>query len=422
MSNLSDRIAPLFAPLRHATAPGLPGFKAMARARLDDMADEHIPPLLPRLVIPMRDKTEHLQAYNKHFEQGQFLSRQENWAELGQLIRTFDKQRVMTPGGIPVADVLAAGARSDAVRAGVEAVARIDEVGARMPMNALQEVMEDNSEDHGVALVVARAHVDMAWAWSGYRRNGTITPVQKGAFHAHFRAAARIIDRFDAFELDAPTLAATRCALLAGERNPKGRVADDYEDLIDLAPENPKHMRRLGLHLLPEWFGSYETLDLQARRTTERTRDLWGMGAYCWVYLDALSVDDRAFDGMDADLFVQAMHDILVRRADQHTANLFAAFTGHMLSGFSEPNSPRERIAACFDWIVHDHLREVHPLVWMVNAGTLHPPAQLAQDREKQKPGRVCALSTLAEHFAPEIRKGNRVVFGETGVTITPCA
>lgn len=421
MPTLTNRIAPLFAPLRQATTPGLPALKALARAKLDDMADEHIPPLLPRLVIPMRDKTEHMQAYNKHFEQGQFLSRQENWAELGQLIRTFDKQRVTTPGSIPAADVLAAGARSDVVRAGVEAVARMDEAGARLPLNALQEVLEENSEDHGVALVIARAHIDIAWSWSGYHRSGAITPVQKGAFHAHFRAARRIIDRFDAFELDAPTLAATRCALLAGERNPTARVADDYEDLIDLAPENPKHMRRFGLHLLPQWFGSYEQLDTQARRTTERTRDLWGVGAYCWVYLDALSVDDGAFDHLDADLFVEGMHDILKRRPDQHTANLFAAFTGHMVSGLCDPGSPRERVSSCFDWIVHDHLREVHPLIWMHAAGALHPPAPLADDRDKQKQGRVCALSTLAEHFALEIRNGNRVVFGETGITIAPC-
>ena len=420
MPTLPTRLSPLLSGLKTVAQGQAHPLRMMMRG-LGQEPDEHIPPLLPRLVIPMRDSTEDMVTYNRYFEQGQFLSRQENWAELGKLIRNFDRRRIGTPGGTPVSEVLAAGARADAVTAAVNAVAHFDEAGARVPLNALEDVLEDNSEDHGVALVVALAHIDIGLTWRGDCPVSKLPTLNKGAFHAHFKAAARILDRFNAFELDAPSLSAARCALLAADPSPDRRVADDYEDLIDLDPANPHHMRALGLVLLPRRFGSYPRLEAEARRTALRTRDLWGAGGYTWVYLDALATDSGAFSSVDGELFVEGLHDILTRHPDQHTANLMAAFTGHRLSQHVDDGSAYARIARCFDWIVKDHLREVHPLMWMDSDHQNRPPAPQPHDREVQKRGRVRALSALAEHFAPEIRAGNRVMFETGGITIAPC-
>lgn len=420
MPTLAAKLSPFLNGLRLIRAPRMPHLHLVQKARRDRYADEHIPPLMPRLVIPMCDRTEDVRAHNRFFEQGQFLSRQESWAELGELIRNFDQRRVTTPGGTPVAAVLAAGARADAVEAAVAAVHRLDDSGARDTLLALEDILEDNSEDHGVALVVALAHIDIGWAWRGESWGTELPPLNKGGFYSHFDAATRIIDHFDPFELDAPTLAAARCALLAAERRPDQRVADDYEDLIDLDPASPGHMRAMGMHLLPRWFGNYEQLELQARRTAARTIDLWGAGGYTWVYLDALALDDGAFHLLDPELFIEGMCDILALHPGQHTANQFAAFTGQALSGWSEPASTRARVAGCFDWIARDFLREVHPVVWMQEVTPVLHPSALPSDRDAQRKGRVRALSALAEHFAPQIRAGNRVVFDADGVSVVP--
>ena len=150
--------------------------------------------------------------------------------------------------------------------------------------------------------------------------------------------------------------------------------------------------------------------------------DLWGAGAYTWVYLDALSVDPGAFDKLDAEYFAEGLHDILERRPDQHTVNMLAAFTGYTLSGMACDPGNRGRIASCFNWIVQDHLREVHPLVWMRPVSNVSHPQPQPADRDLQKRGRVRALSSLAEHFAPQIRAGNRVLFENGGITIAPSA
>jgi hypothetical protein len=190
-------------------------------------------------------------------------------------------------------------------------------------------------------------------------------------------------------------LAAVRCALLSAETRPRSRASDDYEDLIDLAPGVAKYMRALGNHMLPRWFGSHERLEHEARRTMERTSDIWGSGAYTWTYLDALTVDGDAYSLLDADLFCQGLRDILTRQSDQHTVNVFAAYCGTALDLKGVNAEARAQIADCFDWIVTDHLREVHPRVWYAAKGVW---ATRLDDQSRLAKGRHRAYAALDRH------------------------
>ncbi len=406
MRALSVHLGPILLALRSAFACRHAASQPTKRA-----------PYLPRIEIASCETTPHDLDCARFFAQGQFLARQEQWQELARLIETFDRQRVTTPGGMPVVELLALGARADAVDAARDAVRRNDVHGAHAPIAAFEEILAVHSGDHGVALVVALAHIDIGWAWRGEGWTQEVPAARLAAFHAHFRAASQILDRFDAIERDAPALAAARCALLPADLRPSMRVADDYEDLIDLDPQSPRHMRSLGNHLLPRWFGSYEELELQARRTAARTRDIWGAGAYAWVHFDALAIDPGAFRRLDAEFMVEGLHDILARRPNQHVVNLLAAYTGLTLARSNTPDPARARVSGCFDWIVRDHLREVHPLVWAAAMPRFGPAA--GDCAETTARGRARALSTLGEHFAPEIRRGRKIVFRPEGLRIS---
>ena len=386
--------APLTNEMRPPTGPG--------RIRID-----------ARFVEPSTEET----LRQEITDLGRNCARQDAWAKLGDLIRTADGERRTTPGGVPVADLLSEGARSDAVGAATRAVRNGDEATATRVLEDLQMVLEEIPEDHGVACVVAMAHVDIGWAWRGEGWRQEISPLHRAAFLHHFRQAAQIIDRFDPFELDAPMLAAVRCALLTAEARPSARVADDYEDLIDLAPGVAKHMRAMGNHLLPRWFGSLDRLDHEARRTMERTADIWGAGAYAWVYFDALSVDPDAYTLLDPTLFTQGLRDILQRQADQHSANLFAAFTGCTLNHDAAPEATRHALTEAFDWIVRDHLREIHPCIWYASKGAWS--ARLTGEQLSEK-GRARALSILSARFAEHVPAGQKLCIGASGVTIQP--
>jgi len=329
------------------------------------------------------------------FETGLHLARQDAWGTLGERIRSADAARAMTPGGVPEAEILAEGARADVITAATRAVMAGDELAAMAILNEMRLVLQDTQDDHGVAYVVAMAHIDIGWAWRGEGWRKDIPAAHRAAFFRHFKTASALIDGYDPFELDAPMLAAVRCALLAAETRPRIRARDDYEDLIDLAPGVAKYMRALGNHMLPRWFGSYQRLDHEAHRTMERTSDIWGKGGYCWTYLDALSVDDEAFALLDAELFCQGLRDILDRQKDQHTTNVLAAYTGTALQPRGVNLEARARIANCFDWIVTDHLREVHPRVWYAAKGVW---ASRLDEQDRVTKGRQRAATALERH------------------------
>ncbi len=349
----------------------------------------------PKSNLPICHRSDEEDHHHALFEAGLYMARQDAWATLGDRIREADANRALTPGGVPEAEILAEGARADAVTAATRAVSLGDELGAASIMNDMQLVLEETPQDHGVAYVVAMAHIDIGWAWRGEGWRNDIPAAHRAAFFRHFRNATALIDPYDAFELDSPMLASVRCASLAAEGQPRSRASDDYEDLIDLAPGVAKYIRALGNHMLPRWFGSYERLEHEARRTMERTSDIWGTGGYTWTYFDALTVDPDAFALLDADLFCRGLKDILMRRTDQHTVNSFAAFTGTALEPEGVNQTARARIADCFDWIVTDHLREIHPRIWYAAKGVW---ATRLEDQDRLAKGRQRAIAALDRH------------------------
>lgn len=349
----------------------------------------------PKLSLPVKDTSSEETLRSSLFEAGLYLARQDAWSVLGDRIRSADAARAMTPGGVPEAELLAEGARADAVTAATRAVAKADDVAVAGIMADMASVLDEVPDDHGVAYVMAMAHIDIGWAWRGEGWRQDVPASQRAAFFRHFKDASDLVDQHDPFELDSPMLAAVRCALLSGETRPRDRASDDYEDLIDLAPGTAKYMRALGNHMLPRWFGSHERLDHEARRTMERTMDVWGSGAYTWTYLDALTVDQDAFALLDATLFCDGLRDILKRQNDQHTVNVFAAYTGSALNPVGVNKEARLRLSTCFDWIVTEYLEEVHPRVWYAAKGVW---GARMDDQSRLAKGRHRASAALDRH------------------------
>lgn len=382
------------------------------------------------LDIPVTDTSSEQSRREYVISRGQFLARQDMWEELGTELRHHDRKRARTAADMPLADLLSHGARSDVVdplmkqiRAGRIDPSDIEDLPA---LAHLEYALDDCPNDYGVALVVLQALQDVAWAFHGVETEFEPTRPRAKAFHACMTSATEILDRFDAFEQNSPALAAARCALLPAQQHPQSRVVDDYEDLIDLDPENPSHMRAFGRFMLPRWFGSYQQLEVQARRMSTLTQDVWGAGGYTWTCLDALRLDSQVLALMDPDLFIEGMRDILGRRPDQHTANLFAAFCAVSMHSArlrgSTHQKQLESLRDAFDWVLTHHLREVHPLVWALAEKDSMTENDLVFNETLAEKGRGSAFRRIARHFEDDIRAGACVVFGEKGPQILPRA
>lgn len=398
---------------------------AARRASASAMEEADIDRLSQRIILPSLPVTDEELARATHQDEGQKLARQEMWDELADAIRAADSARLATPGGESAAMLLAFGARSDVVAVAEDAL-HDGTCPSDDGIRALEAMLNDHPDDYACALIVAMAHVDLGWAWrnaAGFDPQ-TMPDAWADHFARHFDRADELLAPFCGIALDAPSLAAAQCALLAALTGPDRRVADDYEDLIDLDPHSPRHMRALGLALVPARFGTYQRLELEARRTASRTGDIWGAGAYAWVYLDALAQDSAALDLLDVRFFMDGMQDILRRRRDQHVANLLAAFCAVVMATREgetlERAAIRADLRACLDWILSDHLHELHPLIW---TQALHAPGHfppLPSRRALVTQGKRTALRAIAAHLAEDMADGSSITFSPSGMCRLP--
>lgn len=402
--------------------------------RLDE---ELIARLDKQLILPAAEHSDEETSRATVQDYGQFLVRQDRWDELSALIREVDADRRATPCAMSHAELLCFGARADLVMAAEDAI--LDGANPSLDgIEALEEELMEEPEDYARAVIVALTHIDFGWAWRGGDWPHEIPERNLALFEAHFDRAADILRGFKGQKSLGPLLPSARCALLAGRPLPARQLADEYEALIALDPANPRPMRALGNHLLPRWHGSYDHLELEARRIASLTSATWGNGGYTWVFWDALAIDPGAARVIDLDFFIDGMRDILAqtpaepqpegdapaaRPANQFHANLMAAYAAITMAPESLPDTApdltrdiRTRLNETLDWILSDYLCELHPLVWAQAALGHDPLAQLPMRKTLMRRGMLTAKRTIARHFAEEIRSGKTIAFSRHGL------
>jgi hypothetical protein len=386
------------------------------------------PDLNKQLVIPVSDDPHEERMRSLHFNQGQFLARQERWEDLSKLVQAEDSKRSATNGGMPLAELLCQGARSDVVALAEHHLQDGSPEEARPlqeAISALETILGENSGNYVIATIVALAHLDIAWAWRGAGSECNTPARNLEAFDLHCRRAVQVLDPFCGIELNSPLVLSTRCALLVGAKDAADRAADDYEDLIDLAPGHQRHIRALGHYMLPQWFGSYDALELEARRTAARTQDIWGAGAYTWAFFDALLVDPRCAQVLDVPFFLDGLRDILERCDGQHAANLFAAYTSVSIPEAAlrcgddlAAAATMAQIQKSAQWIMSNHLHELHPLIWGHAQEGFDNQARIASVDALFKQGRAKADQVFLTLFGDQMRKGHALIFTPQGLYV----
>lgn len=385
--------------------------------------------LLARLHIPVNAATPDQVESERLRDHGVFLARQERWEDIEALVRTDDQNRAATISGTPCADLTLFGARSDVVRAAEHALLHgkpAEDADFFRGVEALEYLLDDFPDSYPIALVVAHTHIDIAWAWRGALARDDSRTINRDAFRSHFARAREILAEYCPVTLHSPALSAAQCALLPGANDPAKAICKSYEALIALNPENPRHMRTLGSYLLPRWYGSFEQLDLQARRIAAQTYRSWGAAGYTWVWFDALLVAPEGLETIEVEYFLDGVADALNRQQSQHTANLMAAHLyrcwQHSGIGQHENNDTAAKLSALrdgFDMIVREHLREIHPLIWgHAEIGFENTSRVISKERLSEK-GRNVAMQAVALPFMNSLKAGHTINFSPEGITQT---
>lgn len=387
------------------------------------MTEKEIDALCKRVILPTLPVSDEEMARATHQDMGQKLVRQDRWDDLSARIRHADETRLTTPAGETASLLLAFGARSDVVSAAEDAL----QDGARPDpesINALEEVLDENPADYPCALVVGLTHLDIACAWHAIRFEKDARTALVEA-QRHLKRAEEILETHDGAALDAPSIMAAQCALGATHERRGLRLAEDYAQLILTDPHGHGHMRALGRHMTRHLRQHPNALEVAARRTASQTANTWASGGYTWVYLEALMAEPTAIALLDAPFFIEGMEQIIAMRKDQHLINQFAAFCAMTMAPHSESqnsfdNATRQQIHDCLDWILSDHLAELHPLIWAQTLLAPSQPVALPSRRALVVKGRQTALRIIAAHFAQEIADGSSIAFSSQGMYTMP--
>ncbi|MDE4134442.1 hypothetical protein PXK00_15065 [Phaeobacter sp. QD34_3] len=359
-------------------------------------------------------------------QEGQFLARQERWEELSERIATADATHRTTPGGMPESELLAYGARADVLNAVEHALGEEKPHDQRQLVDgimALETIRKDHRDDPYLTALIALAHIDIGWLWRGPGLEDAASKAHLRRCAAHFERAAALLSMIPDDRRSSAFIAAADCALFAARREDALHVADAYARLIDLAPRNHRPMRALGLQMLPRCSGSYEALELEARRTAARTEEIWGAGGYAWVYFDALATDPAAGEAVDPRFFIDGLRDILQACPSQDMANLLSAYCAVAMGGAhlngATPRTPREEIAKSAEWLIRDHLRELHPLVWAHAGQGFDNNARISSLKRFSALGQAQAMNFIAEIFREEIARGQKIAITPEGLQMT---
>lgn len=351
------------------------------------------------------------------WEHGRTLARQEAWEHLSTLVQEADAARRTTPGGQSEALILAMGAHADVVGAARDALH-----DRRFPspegIEALRAIAEMHPQDHALSLLVALAHLRIVDAWRA--KPEMQSAISDQSIAAHLAAAEALLAPFDPLALSSPALAAVCAEWARLSARDEDAVAETYRTLVSLDPGTPQHMRAFGVALAHD----SRNLAHAAQYISDITASSWGAGAHVWLYLDAIPLSPEGLSNMDTTAFIAGMRDILARRPDQSIVNELAAFCtltlrpGQDLRGRAE--TARRTLHACQDWILREHLQELHPALWVAERDTEIAPRSQAGKRAVVTQGRLRALQSIAQHFAPELADGSTIAFSPAGMYRLP--
>jgi hypothetical protein len=264
-------------------------------------------------------------------------------------------------------------------------------------LDLLAEVHAAHADDPMAAHLLAQAHLDYGWMRRSAEPGPGIPREVWQEFIAHTALAEAALGTFDPIEEDSPLLAATRYMLVRGIEDGDVQCRDWYEDWSDLDPADPEPHRLHAQHMLPQWFGSLQAFENEARSAAQRTRYCTGAAAYAVFQLTATEVLGDLPPGTDIALFVAGLGDHARAEPCQQRANAVAAALTELHHGLGDKPSPhRHMVHAALDRHLRQCLREFRLSAW-----------------ENGEAGIAYALSQV---FGPELQRGEHLYQGEAGI------
>jgi len=312
------------------------------------------------------------------------------WPDLLEALRFADQERSMASGGRRVASLISEGIRASLLAA----LGRQAWAAAHSDLARFEAVMEMHPEDYAAAHLLAQAHLDIGCAMHDAATRGQLSRDLSAESAAHFAAAEDLLTVFDPIEEMSPLLAGTRYLLVRGIEDGALLCRDWFEDWCDLDPQDAAVHATHALHMLPNWFGTLNTFEKEARRAASITQEATGKAAYAIFHMSAAEALGDLIPTLDVELFIEALVDYQDATGCQHRTNVAASILTGMVRDYSLAGPAAAfqltKARAGLSDVMWNRLKEIHLDCWAYGADGI--------------------AFALGQVFGPALKRGARIV------------
>lgn len=356
--------------------------------------------MISRIRVPMVKNGEERDAYFAFAGEFEPLLEQPRWPELLQRLRDCEQSRSLFPSldrHYLAAMEGALGPLERAIEQGAPA--------ANASLALYRSIHLTHPENHLAAALYARALCLVGWLYRGSGFVQETDPAHLEKFAELHDQAATVLAPFDAIEADSPILAMACYQLVKGLPDGGQQLSRRYDDWARLDPDCLNILDEHGFLLLPRWFGTYDEIEVEARRAAARCDATIGNGAYAVFWLAAVRCEVWLLSRIEIDMFCDGIRQLLNHASSQKLANGIACGVFHLsravtdMTGKSlhQDEGPRLRLRALLGEIYRDHICEIQQSEWDVSA--------------------LVIAESIVEAFDEEIEAGMVIVASEQGMT-----
>ncbi|WP_299150861.1 hypothetical protein [uncultured Tateyamaria sp.] len=242
-----------------------------------------------------------------------------NWTELSDHLIQWDQSRAACNAGIPLAQIGRQAVLFDLADAVVEGhdchpdpiAIFSDEVVQRM-----ETLSAMHPEKYPLLALAAEMRCYQGWSSRGADYAEYVSDNGWFGMGQHFAKAAWLLEKYDVVEMNAPLLAAARHRLLGFMPDADKHVGRFYEEWSALDPKDQEPHEKHAIMMLPRWFGTQETLEIEAQKAAVRTTTAAGDAAYFTMYRRVFDAWDPSVLNMDTKVLKRGAHDLITLRGD----------------------------------------------------------------------------------------------------------
>lgn len=329
------------------------------------------------------------------------LSEEGRWDDLHRLMASFDARRAIYAGErlVAVAGMGARALQSRHLQEFADCVAvPVSDINPG-ELTRLELALASRPDDHYLAGITARAHVEMAWALRGGDFADSVTDVGWEGYVKHIKRAQDILAPFDAKALNSPYVALIKHVIAPNLEDAAQALNTAFDDYMALDPYNWDVMADHAFHLLPRWYGDYDQIEVKARTTMARTEKTAGAAAYAAFYLGILGRDEGAIMMAEPDLLLQGLRDMinhgerdpsqingLIAQCFDAFAPQFSAFPN---SDDAVVNEKRAELRRIPNILIREYLDAHVPQAWPIEPEMMRQLVGLAYQPELERGAEV---------------------------------